>query len=79
MTVIKKKGLKRKIKLRFVGISQANQAGLEKAPRWAKIWSKSFQYKTCLDFVILSLSLSLIYISYRYRNLAERAGLDKVF
>ena len=43
------------IKLRFVGISQADQAGLEKAPRWAKICSEGFQTKTCLDFVILSL------------------------
>ena len=39
------------IKLRFVGICQADRAGLEKAPRWAKILSKSFQTKTCLDFV----------------------------
>ena len=41
----------------FVGISQADTAGLEKDPRWAKICSKSFQTKTRLDFVILSLSL----------------------
>ena len=40
-------------------ISQADRAGLEKAPRWAKIWSKTFQTKTCLGFVILSLSVSL--------------------
>ena len=43
----------------YIGISQADQAGLEKAPRWAKICSKSFQTKTCLDFVILSLCVSL--------------------
>ena len=43
------------IKLRFVGISLADRAGLEKNPRWAKIWSKSSQTKTCLDLVILSL------------------------
>ena len=43
----------------FVGISLADRAGLEKAPRWAKICSKSFQTKTCLDFVILSLCVSL--------------------
>ena len=27
----------------FVRISQADRASLEKAPRWAKIWSKRFQ------------------------------------
>ena len=49
------------IKLRFAGISQADQTGLEKAPRWSKMCS--FQTKTCLDFFILSLSLSIyIYI-----------------
>ena len=42
MVVIKKKGLRRKIKSCFVGISQANRASLEKAPRWAKILSKKF-------------------------------------
>ena len=42
---------------RFVGISLANQAGLEKAPQWVKIWSKSFQTKTSLDFCY-TLSLS---------------------
>ena len=36
----------------FVGTSQADWAGLEKAPRWAKICSKSFQTKACLDFAI---------------------------
>ena len=41
--------------LGFVGISQADRAGVEKAPRWAKICSKTFQTKTCFDFVILSL------------------------
>ena len=36
------------IKLHFVGISQADLAGLEKAPRWAKIWGKSFQNQDML-------------------------------
>ena len=55
------------IKLRFVGISQADRAGLQKAPRWAKIWSKNVQYKTCLDFCYtLSLSLSLHIYIYVY-------------
>ena len=68
-----------KSKLSFVGISQADPAGLQKAPRWAKMWSKGFQTKTCLDFVILSLSLSLdlcshifcsyyLYVRYGYYN-----------
>ena len=39
--------------------SQADRAGLEKAPRWRKFAVKVFKTKTCLDFVILSLSLSL--------------------
>ena len=55
-----------KSKLSFVGISQADPAGLQKAPRWAKMWSKGFQTKTCLDFVILSLSLSLSLSIYIY-------------
>ena len=46
------------IKLRFAGISQADQADLEKVSRWANICSKGFQTKTCLDFFILPLSLS---------------------
>ena len=49
------------IKLRFVGISQADWAGLENAPRWAKIGSKSFKTKTCLDIVILSLYIYILY------------------
>ena len=70
-----------KSKLSFVGISQADMAGLEKAPRWAKIWSKSFQTKACLDFVIPFLSLSptfelcsrifcsyYLYVRYDYYN-----------
>ena len=50
------------IKLRSAGISQADQEGLEKAPRWAKICSKNFQTKTCLDIFILSLIYIYIYI-----------------
>ena len=46
------------IKLRFAGITQADQAGIEKAPRWPNICNKSFQTKTCSDFFILPLSLS---------------------
>ena len=37
------------IKLSFVGIGLTDRSGIEKAPRWTKIWSKSFQTKTCLD------------------------------
>ena len=56
MVVIKKNGLRRKIKLHFVGISQAYHVGLEKAPRWAKMLSKTFPIQEML-FVIVSLSL----------------------
>ena len=53
--------------------NQANRAGLEKAPQWAKNWSKSFQTNTCLDFCYTFLSLSLSWITdYKflmgYRN-----------
>ena len=34
-----------------VGISQADWAGLEKAPRWAQIQSKSFKARTRLDCI----------------------------
>ena len=47
----------------ITAISQAHQSGLEKAPRRAQIWSKSFHTKTCLDFVILSLFLSWFSLS----------------
>ena len=45
------------IKLCFVGISLADQAGLEKAPRWAKIWSKCFQNQDMLGLLLYSLSV----------------------
>ena len=48
-------------KSRFVGISQADRAGLEKAPRWGKFGVKLFKPRhawTLLLNVILSLSLS---------------------
>ena len=43
------------IKLCFAGISQADQAGLEKAPRWAKICSQE-----CLDFFFYESKCTLI-------------------
>ena len=43
-------------KLRFKGISQADRADLDKALRWAKMWSKGFKTRTCLDFFLYALS-----------------------
>ena len=45
----------------YISVKPTGQA-LGKAPRWAKICSKSFQSKTCFDFVILSL---YIYIYFK--------------
>ena len=47
-----------------IGINQADWAGLEKAPWWAKICSKSFQTRTCLDCCYIMFSTSLFVIPY---------------
>ena len=44
----------------LVGISQADLAGLEKAPRWAKIWSKSTKTESLQNQDMLG----LCYITY---------------
>ena len=63
------------IKLRFIGISQADRAGLEKAPRWAKIWSKVSNTRHAWTLLYLDFVLYIYINSYMIKIKEKQVGI----